>query len=35
MHENITLYTRRGCIETHRAEKHGLRRVYMTKKLRE
>lgn len=33
MTENITLYTRRGYIETHRAEEHGLRRVYMTKHL--
>ncbi|MEB2649117.1 GNAT family N-acetyltransferase [Pseudomonas canadensis] len=35
MNENITLYTRRGYVETHRAEEHGLRRVYMTKQLRE
>ena len=33
--ENITLYTRRGYVETHRAEEHGLRRVYMTKQLAE
>lgn len=33
MTENITLYTRRGYVETHRAEEHGLRRVYMTKYL--
>ncbi|WP_426127453.1 GNAT family N-acetyltransferase [Pseudomonas sp. DWP1b1] len=35
MSENITLYTRRGYVETHRAEEHGLRRVYMTKQLAE
>ena len=35
MTENITLYTRRGYVETHRAEEHGLRRVYMTKQLAE
>ncbi|WP_426109452.1 GNAT family N-acetyltransferase [Pseudomonas sp. TWR1-1-4] len=35
MNENITLYIRRGYVETHRAEEHGLRRVYMTKQLRE
>ncbi|BDB18843.1 acetyltransferase [Pseudomonas sp. CYM-20-01] len=35
MTENITLYTRRGYVETHRAEAHGLRRVYMTKHLQE
>ncbi|WP_421558468.1 GNAT family N-acetyltransferase [Pseudomonas canadensis] len=35
MNENITLYTRRGYVETHWAEEHGLRRVYMTKQLRE
>ena len=35
MTENITLYTRRGYVETHRAEEHGLRRVYMTKRLQE
>ncbi|WP_426134636.1 GNAT family N-acetyltransferase [Pseudomonas sp. PWP3-1b2] len=33
MTENLTLYARRGYIETHRAEAHGLRRVYMTKGL--
>lgn len=33
MTENITLYTRRGYVETHRAQEHGLRRVYMTKRL--
>lgn len=33
MTENIALYTRRGYVETHRAEEHGLRRVYMTKYL--
>lgn len=35
MTENITLYTRRGYVETHRAEANGLRRVYMTKHLQE
>ena len=35
MTENITLYTRRGYVETHRAEEHGLRRVYMLKQLPE
>ncbi|MGY2374037.1 GNAT family N-acetyltransferase [Pseudomonas sp. SDO524_S393] len=35
MTENITLYSRRGYVETHRAEEHGLRRVYMTKRLKE
>ena len=33
MTENITLYSRRGYVETHRAEEHGLRRVYMSKVL--
>lgn len=33
MTENITLYTRRGYVETHRIEEHGLHRVYMTKRL--
>ncbi|PRH84551.1 GNAT family N-acetyltransferase [Labrys okinawensis] len=33
MTENIALYTRRGYIETHRAEEKGLRRVYMEKDL--
>ena len=33
MTENITLYTRRGYVETHRVEEHGLHRVYMTKRL--
>ena len=33
MTENITLYQRRGYVETHRAEEHGLRRVYMSKSL--
>ncbi|WP_245196761.1 GNAT family N-acetyltransferase [Labrys sp. LIt4] len=33
MTENIALYTRRGYIETHRAEENGLRRVYMEKDL--
>lgn len=35
MAENIRLYTRRGYVETHRAEEHGLHRVYMTKQLQE
>lgn len=35
MSENIALYRRRGYVETHRAEEHGLRRVYMTKSLEE
>lgn len=35
MTENLRLYGRRGYVETHRAEEHGLRRVYMTKQLRE
>lgn len=35
MTENIALYTRRGYVETHRAEDQGLRRVYMTKRLLE
>jgi GNAT superfamily N-acetyltransferase len=33
MTENIKLYSRRGYIETHRAEEHGLHRVYMSKSL--
>ena len=33
MTENIGLYSRVGYAETHRAEEHGLRRVYMTKSL--
>ncbi|MCS4249862.1 N-acetyltransferase [Pseudomonas sp. BIGb0164] len=33
MTENIALYTRRGYSETHRAEAHGLHRVYMRKTL--
>lgn len=33
MTENIALYTRRGYVQTHRAEDHGLRRVYMSKAL--
>lgn len=33
MSENITLYTRLGYTETHRAEEKGLRRVYMRKPL--
>ncbi len=35
MTENITLYTRRGYVDTHRAQEHGLRRVFMTHHLRE
>ena len=33
MTENIALYTRRGYVETHRAEERGLHRVYMSKSL--
>jgi len=33
MAENIALYTRKGYVETHRAEENGLRRVYMRKDL--
>lgn len=33
MTENIMLYSRRGYVETHRAEEHGLHRVYMSKSL--
>jgi len=33
MSENIALYTRKGFVETHRAEENGLRRVYMQKDL--
>ncbi|TCT06241.1 GNAT family N-acetyltransferase [Aquabacter spiritensis] len=33
MVENIALYTRRHYVETHRAEEHGLKRVFMTKAL--
>ena len=33
MTENIALSSRRGYVETHRAEEHGLRRVYMSKIL--
>jgi GNAT superfamily N-acetyltransferase len=33
MSENIALYTRKGYVETHRAEENGLRRVYMQKDL--
>jgi ribosomal protein S18 acetylase RimI-like enzyme len=33
MTENLALYTRRGYVETHRAEEQGLRRVYMAKPL--
>ena len=34
MTENISLYSRIGYSETHRAEERGLRRIYMTKQLR-
>lgn len=33
MTENLALYTRRGYVESHRAEEQGLRRVYMAKPL--
>lgn len=33
MTENIALYLRLGYVETHRAEEHGLKRVYMVKTL--
>ncbi len=33
MTENISLYSRIGYEETHRAEEKGLRRVYMVKAL--
>jgi GNAT superfamily N-acetyltransferase len=33
MTENVALYERLGFVETHRAEEHGFRRVYMTKRL--
>ena len=33
MTENISLYSRIGYSETHRAEEKGLRRIYMTKQL--
>jgi ribosomal protein S18 acetylase RimI-like enzyme len=33
MMENVALYRRLGFVETHRAEEHGFRRVYMTKLL--
>lgn len=33
MTENIALYTRRGYVETHRAEENGFLRVFMTKRL--
>lgn len=33
MTENIALYGRFGFVETHRAEEHGLRRVFMSKAL--
>ena len=31
MMENVALYGHLGFVETHRAEEHGFRRVYMTK----
>ncbi|GLS19987.1 acetyltransferase [Labrys miyagiensis] len=34
MTENISLYSRIGYVETHRGEEKGLKRVYMTKRLR-
>jgi GNAT superfamily N-acetyltransferase len=33
MVENIALYRRRGYAETHRAEQHGLHRVFMAKPM--
>ena len=33
MTENQDLYRRNGFVETHRAEEHGLRRVFMSKRL--
>ena len=33
MIENIAIYTARGYAETHRATEHGLRRIYMEKRL--
>lgn len=33
MTENISLYSRIGYSETHRAEENGLRRIYMIKQL--
>ena len=33
MTENVALYGRLGFVEPHRAEEHGFRRVYMTKRL--
>ena len=33
MTENISLYSRNGYSETHRAEEKGLKRVYMVKGL--
>ncbi|TSD77867.1 GNAT family N-acetyltransferase [Pseudomonas sp. KBS0710] len=33
MTENLALYSRRGYVQTHRTEEHGLRRVYMIKHL--
>lgn len=35
MTENFALYRRLGYVETHRAEEKGLRRIYMTKSLRD
>lgn len=33
MAENIDIYARRGFVETHRAQEHGFRRVFMAKQL--
>jgi len=33
MHENLTIYRHCGYVETHRAEEHGLKRVYLRKPL--
>ncbi|CRM20511.1 acetyltransferase [Pseudomonas salomonii] len=33
MTEDLALYSRRGYLHTHRAEEHGLRRLYMIKHL--
>ena len=33
MTETLALYTRKGYVETHRAEENGLRRVYLQKDL--
>ncbi len=35
MTENIALYSRIGYVETHRAVEKGLRRIYMSKRLRD